>query len=225
MLSKSCQHKNDIITPISFPEEIKRYKNNVFPKNYCSPKILELLYNLSVKFKNRSLIDRVLIKGKTLKLKNHDNLEKLLSEKEINHEEFKKISIVRHPYEKALSIAKRGLVEKNYLHLKKIKKPKEEEILENLNRIYLTKKINRINNWPIYSYKNKYIIDIMLKYETWPNLHVILRKHFKNLDTVKLKNLKSFGVKPINTDKIPRKVKKRIQKVCFEEFNHFSFKE
>ena len=180
--------------------DIEKY----LPKNYSSSRLIELLFNLSVKFKRRELIDKILIKGRTLKLKNHDNLEKLLSIKNINQKCFKKISIVRHPYEKALSCAKWVLVKKNYLNLRVVNKPKEEDILKNLNKIYRTKRIDQINNWPIYSYKNKYIIDIMLKYEKWRNLHNVLKNRFKNLETQKLENLKSFNVKPINTNKIKK---------------------
>ena len=225
MLSKSCINKNDIITPISFPEEILRHRKHIYPKNYSSSKLIELLYNLSVKLKRREFIDKILIKGRTLKLKNHDNLEKLLSIKNINQKSFKKISIVRHPYEKALSCAKWVLVKKNYLNLKVVKKLKEEDILKNLKKVYSTRRIDQINNWPIYSYKNKYIIDIMLKYEKLPDFEIILKNHFKNLDTEKINNFKSFNVKPININKIPRRIKSYIQKICFEEFNQFSFKE
>ena len=46
----------------------------------------------------------------------------------------------------------------------------------------------------------------MLKYEKWRNLLAVLKNRFK-LETQKLENLKSFNVKPINTNKIQKKLK------------------
>ena len=53
-LSLFSKNKRDIITPVSFPEEIRRRKLKVYPQNFVL-KYFEKIYNLSVFLKNRKL--------------------------------------------------------------------------------------------------------------------------------------------------------------------------
>lgn len=223
-LSKFCQSKNDIVTPISFPEEISRRKIKIFPQNYASSKIYEKIYNLSIYLKRRGISDFFFKKGVTLKLKNHDNLETLLNFKEIDFSNFKIISIRRHPYEKALSCAKWKLVKHRYLKDGFKITVNKRQILDSLDRICFNQKIEQINNWPIYSHKSKFIVDIMIDYNKLMFADKSLQKHF-NLGDFKLPNAKKFNISDnISISDIPKYIKKIVIKTCAIEFEKFSYK-
>ena len=225
VLSKYCKSKEDIITPISFPEEIKRKGQKIYPKNYASARFYEKIYNLSVLLKNKRISDFFLIKNQTLLLKNHDNLEKLLKFRDIDISNFKIISINRHPYEKALSLAKWKVIKKQYFKERTKTTPTKDEILYSLDKVYNNQQLRHINNWPIYTYNNKYIVDLMIEYKNLNNIDKTLGKHF-SFGRFKLPQLKKYyDEKYITPLMIPKKIKKYISEICFEEFEKFSYRE
>ena len=221
-LSLFIKNKRDIITPVSFPEEIRRRKLKVYPQNF-GLKYFEKIYNLSVFLKNRKLSDFFTVKGKTVLLKNHSNLEDLINIKKIDFTKFCKVSIKRHPYDKALSAAKWHLVKRKYLYegIKVI--PSKDEIVESLNNIYKNEKLSGINNWSIYSLNGKYIIDLMIEYDDLDNIDKILSKF--NFGSFKLPQLKKHYNKDyVSRSMIPNDIKKYVQQICSEEFKQFSYK-
>ena len=91
-------------------------------------------------------------------LKNHSNIENLLNYKKLNISDFEIISITRHPYEKALSCARWSLVKHKYLKEGIKTVPSPDEIIQSLIANYKSGRLRSINNWPIYTFKGKYIV-------------------------------------------------------------------
>jgi len=221
-LSRFCLLKKDILTPVSFPEEINRRKLKIYPRNY-GLKYFEKIYNLSVLLRNRNISDFFLVKGKTMLLKNHSNIENLLNYKKMNISDFEIISITRHPYEKALSCARWSLVKHKYLKEGIKIVPSPDEILHSLIANYKSGRLKSINNWPIYTFNGKYIVDLMINYSDLDNIDKILDKKFK-LGSFKLPKLKQhYSRTHVTTSMISDEIKRYIQEICSEEFDKFSY--
>jgi len=222
VLSKFCKSKKDIITPISFPAELKRRKLNIYPQNY-ETNIFEKIYNLSVLLNNRKISDYFLVKGKNVFLKNHSKIDDFIKLRNDNIFDFTIITISRHPYEKALSQAKWSLVKHKYLKqgIKII--PFPDEIIQSLKQNYESERLKGINNWPIYTHRGKYIVDILIEYNDLDIIDKILNEKF-NFGSFKLPQLKKHYEKNhVTPSMIPFEIKNYIQNICSEEFKKFSY--
>jgi len=210
VLSKYCGQR-DIITPISIEDELLRMRFGAFPRNFTSSKILETIHKLALltRIKRLATKTRIVCEKRSIFL-NHMGAKEIKA-KVGNDFWFhaKKVSIERHPYEKAISQA--------YYRLSKMKAYRNlvfHEIIDSLIDE------GAYRNFDRYSIDGAVAVDYVMRFE---DLNKEMKRFARLCALPRIERLPK-AKSGLRTDTrsafeiLSKSQKNRIQDVCKEEF-------
>jgi Sulfotransferase family len=222
-LSSICG-QNDVITPITPRDELQRLACGGACRHFSNNRKLELKYiNDLTANTPASTIPKNLIHAQTYY--NHMTLEELHKVFQGRIDEYKIITIERHPYEKAVSMANFNIGYAAYI--------KGEALFANLSQI--KNKIDEVIdseqfkrnlcNWHIYSLNNIFAADRILQYDKLEEDFFKLCQKLGFNKGIRLPKSKT-GVRDKNISAaqlLTRLQKSKIQKICANEFAYFGY--
>lgn len=198
-LSKFCG-PDDIITPITKEGEKMREKMGFKGAQN---------YNIPLNFYTKRNFYNLLLNGKVLRFKNHNNANTIKEYKKECWENYFKFTFERNPFDRAVSF---------YFWSTTCPRPRIGDYLDSVKR-------SRLSNWDIYTINDHIEADFVGEYENLKeDLNVISRK-VDLPEEIRLPNAKSEQ-RPDQADYseiLNERARKRIEIVCAKEMKIFGY--
>jgi len=222
-LSNFCSQQ-DIITPITPRDERQRLTSGGVCRNFSSNRKLELKYIRDLTANTAySTIPEGLAQAQIYY--NHMSLGELHKVFQGKIAEYKTITIERHPYEKAVSLANFILGYASYIKGKALF-ANIDQIKNKINEIIDNEDFKRnLCNWHIYSLNNTFAVDYILQHDKLEEDFLSLCNELGFDEDVILPKAKvGDRDKNISADELlTQSQKHKIQEICANEFAYFKY--